>query len=294
MSSMKGITVSRRHVMKAGLATTVSALAAPVAGASQLHANIRPKAKGETKIVFLGGDYLHNGLTQEFSLRGLFHHMLPEYRFIATSDARYVTADLLNDTDLFIVVRWGGPIHVFCPEVLIESRPPVLDGFMSGELEDLIVDNVENRGMGLMALHCTCWNPEAEKFTSLMGIKAKMHGPVQKVKFHSFNQDHPITQGIADFDLTLDENFGVELADPGATQLFNTTGVTDGRNEIAGWCVEKGKGRVVGIVAGHTWEPWWNKSLREMHWRGAHWAMNRPIPPFNPPDSVMPWANSGY
>lgn len=294
MSSQNCSSISRRTIMKAGLATTVSALASPIADASQWHANIRPKVKGETKIVFLGGDYLHNGLTQEFSLRGLFHPMLPEYRFIATSDARYVTADLLSDADLFILIRWGGPIHVFCPEILVEQRPPVLDGFMSAELEDIIVDNMENRGMGLMALHCTCWNPEAEKFTSLMGIKANMHGPVQNVKFHTFNQKHPISKGIDDFELTLDENFGVELVDPEATPLFRTTGGSDGRNEIAGWCVEKGKGRVVGIVAGHTWEPWWNKSIREMHWRAAHWAMNREIPPLDIPDDVMPWANAGY
>ena len=286
---------SRRNIIKAGLATAASAaVTLPRAEADKYYANIKKKEAGETKIVLLGGDYLHNGFTQEFSLRGTFYSRYPSYRFIATADARYITPELLSDADLFIIIRWGGPIHVFCPEIMIEHRPSALDGYMSSELEALVVDQVKNRGMGLMCLHCTCWNPEAEEFTKLMGIKAHMHGPVQKVHFHRFNQTHPVTKGMAEFDLGLDENFGADLVHPGAVELFRTTGQEDGRNETAGWCVEQGKGRVVGIVAGHTWGPWWNATIRELHWRGAHWAMKRDIPPFEPPKDVMPWAESGY
>ena len=152
------------------------------------------------------------------------------------------------------------------------------DGYMSAELEDAIVDNVKSRGMGFMSLHCTCWTPDNAKFNEMMGIKGIMHGPVQTVFLHNFNQDHPITKGTENFHLNLDENFGVELVSPRAVRLFNSFGAQDKRHDIAGWAMESGKGRVVGLVAGHTYTAWRDKSYRRLFWRGAHWAMKRDIP----------------
>ena len=40
------------------------------------------------------------------------------------------------------------------------------------------------------------------------------------------------------------------------------------------------KGRIVGLVAGHTYTAWRHPMYRELYWRGAHWAMKRDIPPF--------------
>ena len=82
---------------------------------------------------------------------------------------------------------------------------------MSSELEEAIVDNVIHRGIGFMALHCTCWSPDYDKFNEMIGIKGIMHGPVQNVFMHNFNSGHPISAGIDDFIMPLDENFGVEL-----------------------------------------------------------------------------------
>jgi trehalose utilization protein len=154
------------------------------------------------------------------------------------------------------------------------------DGYMSDELEDSIVDNVLNRGMGFMAFHCTCWTPERQKFNSMMGIEGIMHGPVQTVRIHNINQNHPITQGIEEFDLPLDENFGVKLLNKKAVKLYETTGQTDNRHDIGGWCLENGNGRIVGIVAGHTYTAWRHENFKKMYWRGAHWALKRDIPPY--------------
>ena len=113
----------------------------------------------------------------------------------------------------------------------------------------------------------------------MMGIKGIMHGPVQTVFMHNFNQDHPVSRGIGDFALPLDENFGVELTDPKAVKLYETTGAQDKRHDIAGWTLESGNGRVVGLVAGHTYTSWRNKTYQKLYWRGAHWAMKKDIPP---------------
>lgn len=264
---------TRRTVLKAGLVS----LAGAAGITPYAQAQIRPKAKGETKVVYLGGDQLHNALGQEQELRGVFGKT--GWRFLSTTDARYVTPELISDADLLIITRWGGPVTGFSPEPVREKLPST-DGYMSDELENAIVDNVTNRGMGFMALHCTIWTPDKIKFTEMMGIKPMMHGPVQTVHLHNFNQNHPISQGIKDYDLPLDENFGVELINKNAIPLYESTGHEDKRHDIAGWCIEQGKGRIVGLAAGHTYTAWRDKTYRQLYWRGAHWAMKREIPPF--------------
>jgi len=265
--------ITRRGALKAGL---VSAALAAVP-ASKARAAIKPKAAGETKVVYLGGDQLHNGLGQRQSLRGIYGPT--GWRFMATEDARYVTPEFIRDADLLIITRWGGPIEGWSSEPIIEGGVSG-DGYMSDELEAAIIDNVTNRGMGFMALHCTIWTPDKKKFTDMMGIKPMMHGPVQTVHLHNFNQKHPISQGIGDFDLPLDENFGVELINPNAVPLYESTGLQDKRHDIAGWCLEQGKGRIVGLAAGHTYTSWRDPTYQKLYWRGAHWAMKRDIPSF--------------
>jgi type 1 glutamine amidotransferase len=265
---------TRRNALKAGIASLATAtLLTP----ETPHAALRPKAPGETKVVYLGGDQLHNGMGQRQELQGVFSGT--DWRLLFATDARQITPELLSDADLLMITRWGGAIEGWSPEPVQEGRMPS-DGYMSDELEDAIVDNVINRGMGFMSFHCTCWTPERPKFNSMMGIEGIMHGPVQTVNIHTINQNHPITKGIEEFDLPLDENFGVKLINKNAVKLYETTGRQDNRHDIGGWCLENGSGRVVGIVAGHTYTAWRNKSFRMMYWRGAHWAMNRDIPPY--------------
>jgi type 1 glutamine amidotransferase len=237
----------------------------------------RPKAPGETKVVYLGGDQLHNGLGQRQSLRGIFEPA--GWRFMATTDARYLTPEFIGDADLLIITRWGGPIEGWSEDPIVEEAPSG-DGYMSAELEAAIVDNVTQRGMGFMALHCTIWTPDHHGFLQMMGIEPIMHGPIQTVHMHDFNQEHPISQGIEDFDMAHDENFGVVLKDAKAVPLYETTGQEDQRHDLAGWCIEQGQGRVVGLGAGHTHTAWRHKTYQQLYWRGAHWAMKKEIPPF--------------
>ncbi len=274
MSDQKNI--SRRNVITSGAA----AIATSTLSVTNANTAIRPKAAGETKVVYLGGDQLHNGMGQRQEIRSVFANT--GWRLLFTQDARFVTPELLSDTDLLIITRWGGPIEGWCPEGIQEGTMEN-DGYMSAELEDAIVNNVKNRGMGFMALHCTCWSPDFHKFNEMMGIKGIMHGPVQDVLMRDFNQNHPISQGIEDFTMPLDENFGVELVSPNAVALYETTGQKDNREDIAGWAHEYGNGRAVGLVAGHTYTSWRHGTYRKLYWRGAHWAMKRDIPPFEDP-----------
>jgi hypothetical protein len=266
-----------RSMSRRGFARMVLTPAAGAAAAAGASAAIRPKAAGETLVVYLGGDQLHNGLGQRQSLRSIFQKA--GWRFVVAQDARFLTPNLVKEADLLALTRWGGPIEGISTDGVFEGAQPD-DGYMSDELEAAIVDNVRRRGMGFLSLHCTAWTPDKPKFLELLGIKPIMHGPVQPVRLHNFNQEHPITQGIQDYELGLDENFGVILTNPEAVRLFESTGQTDKRHDIAGWCVEQDKGRVVGLVAGHNEVAWRNKTYRMLYWRAAHWALRRPIPPF--------------
>ena len=159
MSYLK-IKTTRRRVLKSGLLSAAAAVGANDAGAF-----LRPKAKDETKVVYLGGDQLHNGMGQRQEIRGVLQST--GWRLLFTTDARYLTPEFLSDADLLMITRWGGPIEGWCPAPFQEGAIET-DGYMSDELENAIVDNVIKRGMGFIALHCTCWTPERQKFNDMV------------------------------------------------------------------------------------------------------------------------------
>ena len=263
--------------MKTGLATLAAAgFAVPQARAA-LPGNPRPKAKDETLVVYLGGDQLHNYIQQVGTMKSICDRA--GWRLLYSYDNYAVTPEVLSQADLFIYTRWENFVGSWDPQPLMDSTvkinraPYDYNGFL-----DVIMDNVVNRGMGFMALHCTIAHYSNTKFTDFMGVRTMMHGPTQTVHMHNFNQNHPISQGIKDFDLMLDENFGVELKDPRAVPIYESTGLDDKRHDIAGWCIEQGNGRIVGLAAGHTYTSWRHADYYKMYVRGAYWAMKKDIP----------------
>ncbi|MDP2984023.1 MAG: ThuA domain-containing protein [Candidatus Latescibacter sp.] len=262
---------SRRTALKTGL----TAFAA--AGALTEDMFAAPKSSGETRALFLVGDYWHNGVAQETHWRRILEPA--GWRLLFAQSSQFVTPAALKQADLFVVARYAGPDSLgFVPEGVIEKRPAGAP-FMTDEQEDAIVANVR-RGMGLLSMHCSTWNPERKKYMELVGIaKPLMHGPVQHVKIHDINQDHPISRGLKDFDIPLDENFGAELADNGVTLLYKSTGQQDKRTDNAAWCREEEKGRVVALLFGHEPQPFQVTEVKYLMWRSAHWAMRRDIPP---------------
>jgi type 1 glutamine amidotransferase len=269
---MEQQTLSRRNVLKTG----VAALAAEMSGAPAVLA--APKAPGETRVLFLVGDYWHNGTAQELHWRGVLK--AAGWRLLFAQSSKFVTPETLGQADLFVVARYDGPDSIgFTPDGIVENRPEGAP-WMTEEQETAIVENVMRRGMGLLHMHCSTWNPEKKRYMELMGIKKPiMHGPVQRVRIHDLNQEHPITKGIGEFAIDLDENFGVEL-DPGRTTiLFKSTGEQDKRTDVAAWCLDAGKGRAVGLHFGHVPQPFHRAEVKTVMWRSAHWAMRRDIPP---------------
>ena len=262
---------SRRTILKTGAA------ALSVIAVSNVLAV--PKIPGETRVLLLLGDYWHNGVAQESHWRRVLKPA--GFRLMFAQSSQFVTPEALELADLFIVERYAGPDSLgWMPQGIIEDRPSGAP-WMTGAQEDAIVANVK-RGMGLISMHCSIWNPESTKYMELLGVeKPVMHGPVQHVKIHDINQNHPITQGSDDFDITLDENLGAELIPGKQTLLYKSPGQQDNRPDNAAWCREEGKGRVVALLFGHLPQPFHTKAAKQLMWRSAHWTMKRDIPPEN-------------
>ncbi len=268
-------TPSRRAMLKARLITAAAAAVPTRKARAVTPEELIPKAPGETRVVFLGGDVLHNFIAQESSLRSTIEGA--GWKFYATHDARFVTPALLETTDLLIIQRWFGQLPGWIPGPMYEKAAP-LDGFMSDELENAIVENVRDRGMGYMSLHCAIWAHGRRKYLDLIGVNPIIHGPIQPLHIHNLNQNHPITRGMKPFDLALDENFGAELANKNTVPLYESTGWVDKRHDYGGWCIEQGKGRVVGLLGGHTYFAYQDPCYIPLHRRGAYWALKKDVP----------------
>ncbi len=263
---------TRRMALKTGFA----ALATGAAFSSDVFAS--PKMPGETRVIFLVGDYWHNGVAQESHWRGILGPT--GWRLLFAQSSQFVTPEAISRADLFVSARYAGPDSLgFTPDGVVEDRPTPAP-WMTDAQENAIAENVRSRGMGVLNMHCSIWNPERKRYMELLGVsKPIMHGPVQRVKIHDINQTHPITRGVRDFEIDLDENFGAELTANTSTLLYKSTGVQDNRTDNAAWCREEGEGRVVSLLFGHVPQPFHRPEIKTVMWRSAHWALGRDIPP---------------
>lgn len=264
-------------------------------GAALLGASLSPnpllarKNPGETRVLFLVGDYWHNPITQEKNWRAVLYPT--GWRLMFAQATRFVTPEVLDMTDLLITARYAKTNNLgFTGDEIAEKRLPEVP-FLTDEREDAIIRNVE-RGMGLLAMHCTVWNGERPRFMELLGVeKPYMHTPVQPTTLHKINPDHPITHGVEPDKLGEDEIFRADLKPGEVTPLFNLTGSEAPIDTTGGWCREAGKGRVVTLLPGHTPHPFHSKSFKQIMWNAAHWALKRDIPdhPFEdgrPPEDL--------
>ena len=285
--------LSRRNVLKAGItslalgnATTSSLLAAP-------------KKPGEVRVLFLFGDVWHNNVTMEVSWRNVLRDT--GWTLMFAQGSQFVTPELLADTDLFVFCRYGGPDTLgWSPEGIVFDRP---DGalWMTEEQEDAIIKNV-NRGMGLLPFHCAIWNKNREKYLALLGVKEVfVHGDIRTMtSFYDMNQSHPITRGVEAFD-ELDEVFDPIMMDVEYEPLYRArqeapdydnppTWIRHYKDSLGkmdkgpildrsgGFTREVGDGRIVYLNCGSTYEVFWRKSMKELMWRSAHWALKKDIP----------------
>ncbi len=244
-----------------------------------LHDPARPKRPGETKIVaFMGGDRGHNAIPLEFHMRGIFAGK-PDFRMIFVQASRFFSPALISDADLLITSRHSRPDDIdWREDGLAEEMKSGAMFWTDGNVQ-AIIDNVEKRGMGFLPLHNSifCGN---SRLTEFLGITPVMHREIQPLWIHDLNDAHPVTAGIGNFMIELDEQFAVVIREQSTETLFEMTAMHDKHEAVGGWCLKRGKGRIAGFLPGHLRWAYRTKEYREILWRAAHWAMERDIPPY--------------
>ena len=259
---------SRRKALKTGLA-------AITAGAVSKNIFAAPRKAYETRVLFITGDYAHNPLVREHHWREVLQQT--GWRLFFTQYGQFVTPELLNEMDMFIMCRGKNPdILGFSQDGVVENRPAG-SVWMTEVQEDAIIDNV-HRGMGLLCMHGSLRQPDRPKLQELVAVtNLPNHGPMQKVKYHSINQEHPITEGIQDFSAN-DQQFGPAVKEDEVTVLFKGRAEREEKDDYAGWCLERGEGRIAALLPGHYNNPITRAFYKKMMWRAAHWALKRDIP----------------
>ena len=276
--------IKRRNLSRAAL----PALAASAIAVEETNAAVRPKAPGETKIVALFGitDW-NNGIGHELQVRSIFESK-KNWRIIFVRSNKFFTPDLISDADLLITCRDGGvePIDLFADGAGIADAPVKGVPFWTDTNVKAIMNNVKNRGMGLLALHNSICAGNRE-FVDFLDVKEVTKHDYEPLWVRRLNQDHPITQGTGKFLIPHDEQYAVIIKSPTTSTLFETTAVHEKRQAVSGWALQSGKGRIVGLLPGSTVHAYTAPEYRNILWRAAHWAMNRTIEPYPDAENTL-------
>ena len=263
--------VSRRTALKSG--------AAAIAGTTAVRNSALAswKAPGETRVVFLVGDYWHNGVMQEKNWRDVLGKT--GWNLLFAQSPRFVTDDVLAQTDLFVVARYEKTNSLgWSQDGLVAERPEETT-FLNDYRKKAIIENV-HRGMGLLAMHCSIWNGGHPEFLDLLGVgEPHMHTKVQPTRLHKLNASHPITKDVGPQNIGEDEIFSADLIPGRSDVLFNLAGDEQPIDTAGGWCHDAGKGRVTVLLPGHTAHPFHAKSFKQIMWNASHWTMKKAITP---------------
>ena len=131
-------------------------------------------------------------------------------------------------------------------------------------------------GKGLAISHLSSASfKEWEEFPKLCGrcwVMGKSgHGPRAVFKARIANKDHPITQGLADFEAD-DELYAKLQGDVAITVLVEADSDWSKKTEPLAFTVEYGKGRVFHETFGHDGKALRNPAVQKLIQRGCEWA----------------------
>ncbi len=154
---------------------------------------------------------------------------------------------------------------------LYNAKTPTLSPGAKENLLSFVKD-----GKGLVISHLSSASfKEWEEFPKLCGrcwVMGKSgHGPRGVFKAHIANKDHPITQGLSDFEAD-DELYSKLQGDTPITVLVEADSDWSKKTEPLAFTVEYGKGRVFHETFGHDGKALQNPAVRTLIQRGCEWA----------------------
>ncbi len=154
---------------------------------------------------------------------------------------------------------------------LYNAKTPTLSADAKESLTGFVKD-----GKGLVISHLSSASfKEWDEFHKLCGrywVMGKSgHGPRSGFKVRIANKDHPITQGLADFEAD-DELYAKLQGDAPIAILVEADSDWSKQTEALAFTVQYGKGRVFHETFGHDGKAVQNPAVQKLIQRGAEWA----------------------
>jgi uncharacterized protein len=154
---------------------------------------------------------------------------------------------------------------------LYNAKTPALSADAKANLANFVKD-----GKGLVISHLSSASfKEWEEFPKLCGrywVMGKSgHGPRAVFKVRIANKDHPITQGLADFEAD-DELYAKLQGDAAITVLVEADSDWSKKTEPLAFTLDYGKGRVFHETFGHDGKAVQNPAVQKLIQRGCEWA----------------------
>lgn len=143
--------------------------------------------------------------------------------------------------------------------------------WMRPEQEEAIEQFVLNGG-GFLALHNAGWDyPWQGGYRRTLGGYYIGHPPVARFRVEVVNTTHPVTAGVASYEIE-DEQHWLHWDFDRVTPLLVSQGLgNDGRQSVSGWAYEYGRGRVVYLPHGHTLPAIQHPSFQQLLRNAARW-----------------------
>jgi len=154
---------------------------------------------------------------------------------------------------------------------LYNAKTPTLSPLAKENLAKFVGD-----GKGLAVSHLSSASfKEWEEFQKLCGrywVMGKSgHGPRSVFKSRVVKKDHPITQGLADFEAD-DELYAKLQGDAPITVLVEADSDWSKKTEPLAFILDYGKGRVFHETFGHDGKALQNPTVQKLICRGCEWA----------------------
>jgi uncharacterized protein len=126
-------------------------------------------------------------------------------------------------------------------------------------------------GAELLVIHNGISYQSNTEFSQLVGAKFKGHPPYQKIFYTISEKEHPILEGVHDFEMN-EELYNFELDNFCDKEILVTA--SDGINySPAVWVKRFGNGRFVYLAPGHDINSFKNDSFRSLIRNSALWVL---------------------
>ncbi|MCI0852099.1 MAG: ThuA domain-containing protein, partial [Chloroflexi bacterium] len=99
----------------------------------------------------------------------------------------------------------------------------------------------------------------------------QFHPPYMHFDIHITDKDHPITDGVGDYEIEDEQHF--IWFDKDRVDLFATSQGKDGRESASGYSHEYGKGRVVYLANGHRQVVLQHPSVQKLLTNAVNWLL---------------------